>query len=290
MKREKCVVSLFGVLVLLLIASSAFAHNLWLNPGNQHPQVGETVEIGIGWGHQFRADRTDQEVKDNVEDVSAVDPEGNTVKLEKESLALYKLKVEKEGVYLVTARIKPGFFSMTPEGRKWGNKKEVEKVTKCTAFDISAKTIIVAGNGDKNLSEPAGQPLEVIPLANPETLKKGDSLPIKVLLHGKPLPGLAVKATYAGCEDSGAVGSHDEKQAGHYKGEQKSEGGSPDKGHKPEDKHYPVETTTGDDGQATLKLDKSGYWIVFLSHRMPYTDAETCDESMYNTAFTFEVK
>ena len=289
MKREKRFVSLSCALVLLLISSSAFAHNLWLNPVNQHPQVGETVDINIAWGHTFRADRTDQEVKDNIEEVSAVDPDGNTVPLEKASPSLYKLKIEKEGVYLVTARIKSGFFTMTPEGRKWGNKKDVENATKCTAFDISAKTIIVAGSEDKNLSEAANQPLELIPLANPETLKKGDSLPIKVLLQGKPLAGLAVKATYAGYEEANG-GSHDEKHAGHHEGEKKGESGASDKGHGGHDKHYPVETVTDDNGQATLKLDTNGYWIVFLSHRMPYTDAEICDESMFNTAFTFEVK
>lgn len=29
---------------------------------------------------------------------------------------------------------------MTPEGRKWGHKKEITNATKCTSFQIEAKT------------------------------------------------------------------------------------------------------------------------------------------------------
>jgi uncharacterized GH25 family protein len=275
-------------MALLFAAPGAFAHNLWLNPGNHYPQVGETVEIGIGWGHKFPASRTDEEVKENaVEEITALDPDGQPVNLERESKSNYRLKVEKQGVYLISARIKSGFFTMTSEGRKWGNKKEVENADKCTSFNIDAKTLIVAGGGDKNLSGLMNQPLEVVPLKDPAGLKKGDSFPIKVLFNGKPLAGLAVKATYAGYEDPAAASSQEEKTAA-----KKGEAGksASEKGRKGAGSRCPVETATDDNGQAVIKVDTSGYWLATLSHRTPYPDAGVCDESMYNTAFTFEVK
>jgi uncharacterized GH25 family protein len=258
----------------------AFSHNLWLNPGDFHPEVGTVVDIGVGWGHTFPAGRVDQELKeDRVEEIKAVDPDGIAVDLTKERVDLYKLKVEKAGAYVVTAKIKPGFFAMTPEGRKWGDKKAVSNSVKCTNFHIEAKTAIVAGGADKNLGTPAGQALELIPLSNPGRLKAGDKLPVKVLFNGEPLADAKIKATYAGYGDDVAPHSHSEK------GEKGAKEG---KGAK-EEKHYPVETVTDANGQAELKLDKAGYWMVMLSHRSPYPDLETCDEYMYNVAFTCEV-
>jgi uncharacterized GH25 family protein len=278
MKNKTSLTLLCCAAALLLAAPGAFAHNLWLNPADQNPRVGETVDIGIGWGHKFPAGRTDEEVKENaVEEIKAFDPDGKPVDLVRESKSSFKLKVEKQGVYLVAARIKPGFFSMTPEGRKWGDKKEVPNADKCTSFNIDAKTLIVADGGDKNLSGLTNQPLEVVPLKDPGKLKKGDSLPIKVLFNGKPLAGLAVKAAYAGYEDP----AEEKAEAGK---------GASEKGHKGGGHRYPVETVTDENGQAIIKVDTAGWWMANLSHKTPYPDAGVCDESMYNTAFTFSVK
>ena len=255
-------------MVLLFVSTNAFGHNLWLNPGNHYPEVGETVDIVIGWGHKYVESRTDQEVKDEtVKEISAIDPEGKIVDLEHKSPSLYRLKIDKPGVYLVTAGIKPGIFTTTPEGRKWANKKEVEHPLKCTAYNIIAKTLIVAGKDDRNLSSPTGHALEVIPLNDPSILKKGDALPVRILFEGNPVSGIEIKAKYAGFDKNDS--DHD-----HGHGE----------------KTYPVEAITDDQGEATLKLETGGFWIILLSHRTPYPDTETCDEYMYNAAFTFEIK
>jgi uncharacterized GH25 family protein len=270
MKKKNYLRCLFGAFALLFVSTNAFAHNMWLNPGNHYPEVGETIDIGIGWGHKYVENRTDQEVKEEtVKDISAVDPDGKVVELDRKSASLFQLKIDKPGVYLVTAGIKPGIFTTTPEGRKWANKKEVQHPLKCTAYNIIAKTVIVAGKNDRNLSAPTDQVLEVILLKDPSTLKKGDSLPVKVLFEGKPLAGISLNAKYAG-----------------YDKETSDEGHGPEHG----EKHSPVETTTDENGQATMALETSGHWIILLSHRTPYPDTETCDEYMYNAAFTFEIK
>jgi uncharacterized GH25 family protein len=296
MTRKRELVSLFCALVLLSAWSEAFAHNLWLNPSNHFPKPGETVDIGIGWGHQYTASRTHEEVKETtVEEITALDPDGQTVKLERESAAVYKLKVEKAGIYLVSARIKPGVFTMTPEGRKWATRKEVENPTKCTAFHISAKTVLVVGGSDKNLNALTNQPLEVVPLTDPSKLKKGTALPVKVLFEGKPLAGVPVKATYAGCEETQPAASAAQKPAERSeaaKGGKESGNAEAksDQGHKGGGMHFPVETVTDDQGQAIVAVDRPGYWLISLSHKPPYPDPEVCDEYMYNYTFTFQVK
>jgi uncharacterized GH25 family protein len=291
MKIRPSIATLLYGLTLLLICPQAFAHNLWLNPGDYYPRVGTTVDIGIGWGHKYPADRTDQEFKEGrMEDIRALDPDGLAVDLVQESVSLYKLKVEKAGAYLVTARIKPGFFTKTPDGRKWGDKKAVENPIKCTNYYIEAKTVIMAGGGDKNLGNAVNRPLEMIPLNNPLNLKSGDGFAVKVLYYGEPLPGLSVKATYAGFEGAD-VGGHAPPEKGRPgKDVRKGPGQtSPEKAHHA-GRHVPVETVTDDQGQAVVQLDKSGYWMIMLSHRPLYPDKETCDQYMFNTTFTFEVK
>lgn len=267
-------VILFSVLSLTVICPSALAHNLWLNPGDYYPEVGSTVDIGIGWGHKYPASRIDQEVKEGrVQEIQAVDPDGRTIHLTKVSPALYQLRIQKAGAYLVTAKIKPGVFTMTAEGRKWGDKKSVANPIKCTNFHIEAKTVIIAGGEEKNLGQPAGQPLEVIPLTNLHNLRSGDKLKVKVLYKGNPLPDAKVRATYAGFEAED-IAPHATSQKG------RQDGG----------RHFPVETVTDDQGRAIVQVDKAGYWMILLSHRPVYPDPEICDEYMYNVAFTFQVR
>lgn len=273
MKTKICV-TLFSVIFSVMVnCIPARAHNLWLNPDNFFPAVGSTVDIGIGWGHKFPADRVDQEVKkDKVEEIRAIDPDGLVVNLEKVSHALYRMPVEKAGAYLITAKIKPGVFTKTTSGRKWGDKKSVENPIKCTNFHIQAKTVIVAGEKAENIDRATGQPLEVIPLINPSDLNNGGNFSVKILFDEKPLPNAKVRATYAGFEAED-IAPHNASKKGH-------------KYHK----HYPVETASDSQGKADLKLDRAGYWMILLSHKPPYPDSSICDEYMYNMAFTFQIK
>lgn len=265
---------LYFVLFLSWTCLPAAGHSLWLNPGDYFPQVGTTVDIGIGWGHMYPANRIHQEVKDDrVQEISAVDPDGLTTVLTKVAPDLYKLSVEKAGAYLVTAKIKSGSFTMTAEGRKWGDKKSVADPIKCVNYHIEAKTVILAGGSDGNLGYAAGQPLEVIPLNNMNNLKDGGKLDVKVLFQGKPLPNAPVKATYAGFENPDSAQHQSAQKSG-----------------KKAEKHYPVETTTDDQGRASVKVTRAGYWLILLSHKPPYPDKETCDEYMYNQAFAFQVR
>lgn len=273
MKTRLCLLVILSVFALVAFCQPAMAHNLWLNPADHYPAVGSTVDIGIGWGHTYPANRVDQEVKEgHVASISAVDPDGLTVPLLKASTALYKLKVEKAGVYLITAKIRPVVFTMTPEGRKRGDKKAVANAVKCTDFHIEAKTVIMAGGEARNLGSAAGQPLELIPLTDPRTIKGGGPFAVQVLFEGRPLADAKVRANFAGFE-AGAPSHHAPAQ---------KEG-------KKRERHFAAESTTDAQGKAQLALSQAGYWMVVISNKPPYPDTAACDEYMYNTAFTFQV-
>ena len=165
-----------------------------------------------------------------------------------------------------------------------GDKKSVENPVKCVNYHILAKTIIIAGGKDNNLGYSAGQPLEVIPLTNPHTLKQGDKLSLKVLFDGKPLANATVKATYAGFEaDDIAPHAVSKKDA------KADSGKRADKNDTQKAKRFPVETLTDESGQAAIQLNEPGYWMILLSHKPPFADPQICDECMYNMAFTFQI-
>ncbi|MCJ8499323.1 DUF4198 domain-containing protein [Desulfatitalea alkaliphila] len=249
-------------LLALVLTGAAQAHNLWLNPDNHYPAVGETVTIAIGWGHKYGADRSDESVRaDRVAEIWALDPDGRTIALAPEEGPAFKLKVDKAGVYQVAARIKPGVFTTTPQGRKWADKKGVENPIKCTAFKIEAQTIVVAGDGDRNPQAGTGLPLELVPLANPARLTAGSELSVRVLFRGQPLAGMPVRAVFAGYAETA-----------------------------PKEKPFAVEAVTDDKGEATLVLDRAAYWLIHLSHTIAHPEPDRCDDDRYNTAFTLQVR
>jgi uncharacterized GH25 family protein len=214
----------------------------------------------------------DQEVKaDRIAAIQALDPDGNVVELVKAAADRYQLKVEKAGAYVVTARIKPGFFTMTPKGRQWGNKKEIADGIKCTNFHIEAKTVLMAGKGVNGQKRAAGQTVEMVPVSELNTLKSGTTLNMSALYEGKPLADVDVKAVYAGFEEN--------KSDNHAV-----------TGKKHGIEHYPVETKTDAKGMAAIPLDRPGHWLVILSHRPDYADTEVCDQYMYNVTYALEVK
>lgn len=64
-----------------------------------------------------------------------------------------------------------------------------------------AKTLVqVGGVSDAAWGEPVGLDLEIVPEADPFALRAGASLPVRVLKHGKPLPGFALAAATSGAE------------------------------------------------------------------------------------------
>lgn len=263
---------LVSVLLLAWIAAPATAHMLWLNPTDYTPAVGSAVEIGIGWGHSFPTNRVDQEVKDDkVEAIQAIDPDGKTVLLVKAAPDRYQLKIEKSGAYIVTARIKPGFFTMTPEGRQWGNKKEIANGIKCTNFHIEAKTVLLAGGDIKGYDRAVAQTVELIPAGDARPLKAGQKFEAQVLYQGKPLADATVKAVYAGFEAPKSADRAPMK-----------------KGHGIQ--HHPVETQTNAQGKVVFAPDRAGHWLVIISHKPAYGDKAVCDEYMYNVTYALEVR
>ena len=243
-------------LMMILAASSVWGHMLWLNVDNYQPDVGESVQVEIGWGHKFPKDAVIKEGR--LKRIYALDPRGHTVPLKQISVGQYELTVKQKGVYLVLAQINPGVYTKTTDGYKMQTKKGLDNAIKCVSYDMRAKAVINVGGERQGLSREVDDLLEIVPLQSPDRLKEGDLLPVKVLFERKPLSHEYLYATYSGFSDASET--------------------------------YAFSTMMNKEGKANIKLLKKGAWLVKVPHKLPYPDQEECDEYFYCSTLTFEVK
>jgi uncharacterized GH25 family protein len=249
---------MLAILVFITgIVSTAQAHLLWLNASDYSPQIGEKVTIEIGFGHKYPNIETVKE--ENIERVFIRDPKGQEFPIEKVSPAKYTFSPKAEGQYEVIVKLKQGFVSNTPDGRKLGNKKTLDSVVSCLQFNMNAKALINAGSKGKGSAHQGDLPLEIIPTGNMNKLKIGDQLLLKVMYQGKPLKGAKFSAT-------------DEKTALQQDGK------------------WVQESESDADGMVRVKLISKGPWLFTAAHEIPYTDSTECDKSMYRTTLTIGVK
>lgn len=118
------------------------------------------------------------------------------------------------------------------------------------------KSLLQAGSRhDETYKRELGFALEIIPLANPYELKVGDSVKVKVLFEGKPLPNAKVFA--------------DNREAGSTRTQQ---------------------ARTTPDGIAALELDRSGFWLVRLVHMRRCADVAEADWESFWAAYSFGAK
>jgi hypothetical protein len=65
-------------------------------------------------------------------------------------------------------------------------------------YSMYLKSIVLVGAPDEGYKRVVGQPIEIVPEKDPLSLKKGESLPVRVLLKGKPAAGVQIFAATIG--------------------------------------------------------------------------------------------
>lgn len=259
----KKITSFVLVICLLgIVSSNAYAHYLWVNVNNYNPEVGEEVILSLGWGHHFPEDGSI--AADKLQKAYLISPEGKEIPLElkpegeKEVVAPVKLKLDKPGTYLVVIEKKSGFVTKTTEGYKYQSKKRLKGVIKSYWSEANALAIINVGESTDEVFESViKQRYQVIPLKNPNDLKEGDYLPVKIILDSKPYSS-SMYATYEGFSD--------EKDTFAYAAE------------------------TDKDGIAKIELLKKGTWLIKANDELPYTNTEEADVFSFTSTLTFSVK
>jgi uncharacterized GH25 family protein len=193
--RKVIFIILVGMLITLT-AASAQAHMLWFNTNQHKADQGETVWLEIGWGHKYP--RHEAMKEGWIEQVYALDPNGQEVAVEKIFPAFYRFTPTTKGTYRIIANLKSGFLSITKKGHKLGSKKDVTDVVSCFQYVMNASTLIEVGGKKDGFSRRSEELLEIIPLKDPASLKLGDTLPLKIMFQGKPLAETKLQGTYSG--------------------------------------------------------------------------------------------
>jgi uncharacterized GH25 family protein len=169
----------FVAAFLLFSASASSAHDFWIE------QKGEDLMVVFGHGTQ----REEFDLS-KIKSVRVIDSQGKDIPLQKEK--------KEKGLVLrptgrpaaVVAEIDNGYWSKTIYGWKELPKRKASRVVEAIRSLFYTKTFISWSEAVQAAS--GGAKLDIIPMKNPFEMKAGDSLPLKVLLGGKPLPGAEV--------------------------------------------------------------------------------------------------
>jgi uncharacterized GH25 family protein len=259
----------FG-LALLLTALSAPAvrgHDFWIEPSAFTPAPGQRVAVRLKVGEHFRGDPVPRS-PERIERFAAVGPAGEVpvqgvpggepagfVALGKPGLHLLvydsdhasvELEGEKFEEYLKMEGLEAVSALRARRGQTGAPVKEV--------YSRCAKSLVAVGNGagpgfDRNL----GLALELVPEANPYTLKKGVELPVRLYYGGKPLTGALVMALPKDQPDA-KVSARSDAQ-----------------------------------GRVRLRLDRPGVWLVKAVHMAPASRESGADWESFWASLTFEV-
>lgn len=198
-----------ATVVIALCTLMAQAHEFWLQPQKFFFQVGEKATIGFRVGENFLGEPWDL-TKHRVERLQVFhleqvkDLKAGVVANEKSN---FELPLVAEGTHLVVMQSDNAFIEM--EAEKFNAYLDEDGLTeirfareRANAMDKPSKEfysrhtklLLQAGEKrDDTYRKVVGLPIEIVPLRNPYTLKKGEAIRFRILWQGKPLFGVSVK-------------------------------------------------------------------------------------------------
>ena len=231
---------------LVLGASSVWGHDTWVLPTQFRIQPGQVLELGLTSAMDFP--NPEAPVKPDRLVEAKLRLGGATLSLDsaaKAKVLALSARVAGAGVAAAWVATRERALQLTPEqvahyleeigaadtiGQQWkmsGRKAWRETYVK------RAKSFVRVGDGaDDSWKQPVGLDLEIVPENDPTSLSVGETLRVRLLWQGEPLPGLAV----------GAVAEAPAK---------------------------PALATTDADGRVAFVLSKAGPWLVRATRIAP---------------------
>lgn len=164
---------------LIVQSTPALAHDFLIEP------KGDDFMVVFGHGMQ----REEFEVS-KVKQVKAVGLQGKEIPVQREKKEKGLMLKINGRPSVIVASIDNGYWSKTIYGWKELPKRKASRVVEAIRSLFFSKTILSWNDAIPAASMDAD--LDIIPLNNPFEVKAGESLSLKVLLRGQPLPGAEV--------------------------------------------------------------------------------------------------
>ncbi len=197
---------LAALLAVLVGASEVEGHELRAvaNPFSVS-RPAESATVRLSWGHSLADDNVlDAET---LQRYTLISPGGVSTPLHAAGLATHvnRVRLTEPGVYQVAAARHAGVvtFVFDAEGNRLfrrGSKSDVTegRIDFAQRSRHAAKALIVVGPPEPAAIEPAGLPVEIVPLDGPDHWRAGREMRFRVLVEGEPAAGELLLATYAG--------------------------------------------------------------------------------------------
>ncbi|MCX6602042.1 MAG: DUF4198 domain-containing protein [Acidobacteria bacterium] len=202
-----------GILSLLLMAGASplFSHDLYLMPEKFVTQPGKRLRLVFQNGDEFpvgvssvKADKLR-----NTKLVSRADTASFEDIVAEAKRTVATVNVPGEGLAILTAQTIPTFIELEPKkfqsylthenltnAIKWREEHGDAAKPGRERYSKYVKSLIQVGKPDGYYRERTGLTIEIVPEADPYSLKPGATLPVQVLFRGKPAVDVAVESAW----------------------------------------------------------------------------------------------
>jgi uncharacterized GH25 family protein len=244
------VLLVLAAFALAAISAPVLAHYPWITvtEGDAGPV------FRVHFGHRFPGEG--RLAPQQLQAVRLIAADGVAHELALQDQELHPLPALGEGTHLLVVEQNPSFWSRTHEGGRRASREQYPDAFSCSQSANVMKAIVGRGAGEA-WGQEQGHPLELVPLSDPSTLRTGDPLEVRVLLHGEPWTG-EIGATYAGYEAQG-------------------------------EETYAVRVATNAEGVARFVPAVAGQWLVLAHAGEDFPDPAICDRRSYHSTLTFVV-
>ncbi len=257
----KCLLSLLCTACMMTLALPGLsnAHEFLIKPVKFQVEVGDSVPFSVVSAHVMMI----SEEVEPLEYVKVTLVEGSKSKQLNMVANEFLLTADGRAVFsspgtaILSGHREGVIWTQTTKGWKQASKKGLSGVIKSNKYEKFCKTFVRVGASGEQWKTPLGQKLEILPLADPTSLKAGDVLPVQVLFDGKPIAVENVLATYDGF-------SLDEMAfAGSYE--------------------------PSGDGIANIHITMPGVWMIRVQHKID-SGNEDYDGHVMRSVMIFEVR
>lgn len=262
--------TIFLIISVVFFSANAFAHEYWFEPTKFMVAPNEKIPVHLYVGDGLIKDREERPFQPEKTPLFNLISAAKTLELKSSlvdgALPVYNFSAESEGNYLLAMERNWSYIKLEPnkfedylkeDGMEYIS-AERQKLGESAKegrerYSRFIKSLFQVGNKrDNTYKKQLGMKLEIIPLENPYTKKVGDILKFQILFEGKPLTDGTV---FADNRDSATQ-----------------------------------KMVTDKDGKVSLKIDKSGMWLVRLVNmRRCKTDCGEADWESFWGAITFGI-